>query len=75
MKQIPVSEFKVKCLSVISQLAETGEPVILTRRGKVVAKLFPATETSRKKLGKMPGNLRDDLVGPIVQPEEWAGSI
>ena len=63
MKQIPVSEFKVKCLSVISQLAETGEPVILTRRGKVVAKLFPATETSRKKLGKMPGNLRDDLVG------------
>ena len=43
MKQkIGASEFKAKCLSLIDQVAETGEPLTITKRGKVVAQLVPS---------------------------------
>jgi prevent-host-death family protein len=36
---ISVTDFKAKCLNLIDQVHKDGEPVIITKHGKVVAKL------------------------------------
>jgi prevent-host-death family protein len=36
---VSVTEFKAKCLNLIDQVHKDGEPVIITKHGKVVAKL------------------------------------
>ena len=40
---ISVSRFKQACLEVVRQVETTGQPVAITRRGKVVARLSPAS--------------------------------
>jgi len=41
MKQMRASDFKARCLSVMNDVQATGEPVIVTKRGKPVVKSFP----------------------------------
>ncbi len=42
---ISVTQFKHTCLEVIRRVEKTGQPVAITRRGKVVARLSPSTQT------------------------------
>jgi antitoxin (DNA-binding transcriptional repressor) of toxin-antitoxin stability system len=42
MRTMKASEFKAKCLKVLDEVAATGEPVRVTKRGKVVAELKAA---------------------------------
>ena len=44
---ISVTEFKAKCLEVIRAIEAGGEPVEIMRRGRVVARLMPATPVGR----------------------------
>jgi prevent-host-death family protein len=37
--QISAAKFKATCLKLIDRVAKTGEPVIITKRGKVLARL------------------------------------
>ena len=39
---ISVTEFKHHCLEIIRRVEETGKPVVITRRGKEVARLNPS---------------------------------
>ena len=39
---ISVTEFKNTCLDVIRRVEKTGQPVSITRRGKVVARISPS---------------------------------
>jgi prevent-host-death family protein len=39
---ISVTVFKQHCLDIIRRVEERGEPVTITRRGKIVARLAPA---------------------------------
>jgi len=58
----------------MDQVARSREPIVITRRGKAVAKLVPADEPSSRKplFGYMAGTaeIRGDLVG--TPPEQWA---
>lgn len=36
---INAAEFKAKCLKLIDEVAETGEAIVVTKRGKVMARL------------------------------------
>lgn len=40
-RSIAVREFESKCLSLVEEVASTGEPVILTKAGEPIAKLVP----------------------------------
>ena len=44
MKTILISEFKAKCIAVLSEAQRTREPVMVTRRGKPMAKIEPVCE-------------------------------
>ena len=48
---ISVTEFKQRCLEIIRQVEESGKPVAITRRGRVVARLQPPLrETAARHL-------------------------
>ena len=75
MKQMAAGEFKAHCLAVMDEVAKTREPVVITKRGKPVAKVVPLEQKKpRKLLGSLVGVLlpaRGDLTEPTVPLEEW----
>jgi antitoxin (DNA-binding transcriptional repressor) of toxin-antitoxin stability system len=74
MKEVAISEFKAKCLSLIDQVDKTKQPLRIMRRGKVVAELFPpAPESKGDWLGSMKGrmDILGDIVSPAADPDEW----
>jgi prevent-host-death family protein len=38
---IPAGEFKQRCLALLDQVAETGVSIVVTKRGRPVAKVVP----------------------------------
>ena len=48
MKQMPAGEFKAKCLAIMDRVSKTGEPIVITKHGKPVAKLIPANEAESR---------------------------
>ena len=74
MKTIKISEFKAKCLDILDRVARTGETLIITRRGKPLARVLPVSSASDDDwLGSLEGSATamDDLIEPAVDPEEW----
>jgi prevent-host-death family protein len=72
MKQIPAGEFKAKCLAVMDQVFQSGEPVVITKHGKPVVKLVPAEKQANDLFGYMAGKVKivGDIVGPITPLQE-----
>ncbi|MEX1104116.1 MAG: type II toxin-antitoxin system Phd/YefM family antitoxin, partial [Dehalococcoidia bacterium] len=40
-RTMPAGEFKAKCLALLDEVAETGEELVVTKRGKPVARVAP----------------------------------
>jgi prevent-host-death family protein len=45
--KISAVKFKATCLKLIDRVAQTGEPVVITKRGKVLARLVADRGTPR----------------------------
>jgi prevent-host-death family protein len=73
MKSIPASEFKARCLALMDDVRSTHEPVIITKRGKPVAKLVPADDIGRDFIGRLEGVVRivGDIESPVVSLHAW----
>lgn len=71
MKTIKASEFKAKCLSLMDDVAHSGEEIIVTKNGKPVSKLVPVKTRPKEVYGLHRGlwQLKDDLVEPAT--EHW----
>jgi prevent-host-death family protein len=41
-RSIAASEFKAKCLALLDEVAETKETLVVTKRGKPIARVIPA---------------------------------
>jgi prevent-host-death family protein len=73
MKKMSASEFKARCLKVMDDVQATRETVLITKKGRPVAKLVPA-ETPRAALfGCLAGTVEiaGDIESPVVPPESW----
>jgi prevent-host-death family protein len=70
-KTVKAAEFKAKCLQLMDEVARTGEPVVVTKRGAPIAQLVPVRKQSRRLSGFMKG--RVEILGDIVAPVdvEW----
>ena len=73
MKQMAAGEFKAQCLAIMDQVRESGEPVLITKHGKPVAKLVPAHNNADDIFGYMAGKVKivGDIVGPVTPVEYW----
>jgi len=72
MITINAAEFKAKCLSVLDQVAETGETIMILKGGKPVARLVPPTSSeARFPQEGLKGTVivHGDIVGPVLPAE------
>jgi prevent-host-death family protein len=74
MKEVAISEFKAKCLSMLEEVQKTKRPIRVTRFGKAIAEVVPATPASSKAdwFGSMASSLiiKGDIVSPIIDLDE-----
>ncbi len=70
-RTIPAGEFKARCLKLMDEVNETGEELVVTKRGKPVVRLVPAGRTLKSPFGAMKGTAitRGDIIGPF--PDAW----
>ncbi len=74
-KTIPAGQFKARCLAVMDEVAAKRQAVVITKRGKPVAKLVPVEPQKDDIFGFMKGKgsieIKGDIVSPVLTPEEW----
>jgi antitoxin (DNA-binding transcriptional repressor) of toxin-antitoxin stability system len=58
----------------MDEVAQQRRPIIITKRGKPVAKLVPIEEEAIDLFGRMAGSIKicGDIISPIDE-EEWTG--
>jgi len=74
MKQIAISEFKAKCLSLLDEVQKTKQPILVTRRGKPVAEVSaPKPKQNPDWMGSMKDRIEilGDIVSPAGDPDDW----
>lgn len=75
IESMAISQFKATCLAVIERVYQSGQPLLITKRGRPVAQILPppAPETTgRSRHGCMAGDI--EFLGDIVEPtsaEDW----
>jgi prevent-host-death family protein len=72
-KTIAAGEFKAKCLHLLDEVAQQRTSLVITKRGKPIAKLVPVDEAPVDIYGCMAGTGRiiGDIVGPL---EDWGNA-
>ena len=74
MKSVAVSEFKSHCLSLLEDVARTGEPILVTKRGKPLARITPSGNIAvARPQDTLRGSVsyEGDLLAPVVPSEAW----
>jgi prevent-host-death family protein len=74
MREINASEFKAKCLAILDEVAQTGQPVTILKRGRPIAQLIPPVP----RLGRYPQEallgtvqIHGDVVAPVLPAGTW----
>ena len=62
MKQIAAAKFKEQCLALLDEVGPDG--IVITKRGKPVAKLIPFASDSASLIGSLKGKL--EIKGEIL---------
>jgi prevent-host-death family protein len=70
-RYVAAAEFKANCLRLMDEVARQRRPIIITKRGKPVAKLVPAETKAIDLFGRMAGTIK--ICGDIISPIEDAG--
>ena len=73
MKRIPAGIFKTHCLTIMEDVRSTRHPVLITKRGRPVAKLVPADSGPDDFIGRLERVVKivGDIESPIELPESW----
>jgi prevent-host-death family protein len=74
-KTIPAGDFKARCLAIMDEVQAKRQAVVITKRGKPVAKLVPVETEKDDIFGFFKGRgkieIKGDIVSPAFTPEEW----
>jgi len=75
MKTIPASAFKARCLTLMEDVRSTKRPLVITKRGKPVAKLVPMDDPNEEFIGRLKGvfEVAPDLDSD--RPEAWESAF
>lgn len=72
MIEISASQFKARCLALLDQVAEGGGELVVTKRGRPVARVVPVDEATSLR-GTVTYHVSDEeLIAPIEVP--WDAS-
>jgi len=68
-RTISASRFKAQCLALLDEVAESGETLVITKRGKPVARVTPL-EPPKSLIGSVTYLVSDEeLIAPLW--EDW----
>jgi prevent-host-death family protein len=68
-RHVPAGQFKAQCLALLDEVASTGRPLVVTKRGRPVAEVVPV-EPPKSLEGSVTFNVDDEeLIKPI--DVEW----
>lgn len=73
MKRMAAGSFKAHCLAVMDEVQAKRETVVITKHGKPVAKLVPASEDTDDIYDFLAGKgaITGDIMSPAISPEDW----
>ncbi|MFY9688463.1 MAG: type II toxin-antitoxin system Phd/YefM family antitoxin [Candidatus Acidiferrales bacterium] len=73
MKKMAAGAFKAKCLAIMDEVRAKHETVLITKRGKAVAKLVPVNEDTDDIYNFLEGkgSIAGDVVSPALPEDEW----
>jgi prevent-host-death family protein len=67
---IPAGVFKAKCLGMLEQVAQHRLEIVITKRGKPIARLVPVDQEPPVVFGRLKGSAR--IIGDIFSTgEAW----
>jgi len=69
--QIAAGEFKAKCLHLLDEVLRSRKEIVITKRGRAVARLLPPEDETPPVFGRMKDSAKvlGDLVAPVG--ERW----
>ena len=67
MKKMAAAQFKAQCLAVMDQVSQSGSPIVITKHGKPVVKVVPASEEDDEIFGALSGiaRIQGDIMNTI----------
>ena len=70
-RAVSASEFKARCLKLMDEVNDTGEEIVITKRGKPVSRLVPYRQRPASPFGMFAGQI--EILGDIIEPidVEW----
>jgi antitoxin (DNA-binding transcriptional repressor) of toxin-antitoxin stability system len=72
---ITISQFKATCLAILARVKRTRQPILVTRKGEVIAQILPPPlpEKPQSWLGsfRSTGKIVGDIISPAIEPQEW----
>ena len=75
MRAIKASEFKARCLALLDEVARTGDPIAISKRGRVVAEVVRPRQSKAARYPQEAlrgtGRTLGDIIAPAVPPEAW----
>ena len=73
---ITISQFKARCRAVMDKVNRTGRPIIVTYRGKPMARIAPPSPSDQKRswLGsfRKTGRIVGDVITPVIDNDAWS---
>lgn len=72
-RTIAAGEFKNRCLALMDEVNETGQEILITKRGRPVSRLLPARKSVPIMWGRYKNVMRivGDIISPVESPEAW----
>jgi antitoxin (DNA-binding transcriptional repressor) of toxin-antitoxin stability system len=72
-RKINAAAFKARCLALIDEVAETGQPLTATKRGKAKVQIVAVREKPKTLIGALKGSFEvvGDISGPVFDESEW----
>src|SRR5262245_15560685 len=73
MRTMPAGEFKARCLRVMEDVKKYRVPVVITKKGRAVARLVPHDVPATDVFGCMAGTARivGDVEGSVLPGKAW----
>jgi prevent-host-death family protein len=70
-KEIAAGEFKARCLQLMDEVNQDGIEIVITKRGRPVARLVPVRKEKLSPIGWMEGTveIHSDIVNS--DPDDW----
>lgn len=66
-RRVPAARFKSQCLALLDEVEATGRSIVVTKRGRPVARVAPLAEGAPDLRGSVVS--QGDVVSPL--DEEW----